>query len=81
MGRRILASFIATFAALNAGAASLPAMPPLKLADLTLESSSVPATALPAGTQARTRDSRQPADSARWLNERQPLVREQRWVF
>ena len=80
MGRRILASFIATFAALNAGAASLPATP-LKLADLTLESSSVPATALPAGTQARTRDSRQPADSARWLNERQPLVREQRWVF
>jgi len=54
MGRRILASFIATFAALNAGAASLPAMPPLKLADLTLESSSAPATAVPAGTQART---------------------------
>lgn len=81
MGIRILASVIVTFAAFNGEAASLPAIPPLKLADLILQ---VPASAthsLPSSRETSFRDTRQPVNAARWLNERQTLVQEQRWVF
>ncbi|MCD4865682.1 hypothetical protein [Pseudomonas sp. PLB05] len=81
MGIRILASVIATFAALHAQAATLPAVPPLKLADLTLKAPAASTEVLPSRADAQPRDTRQPINSARWLNDRQTFVQEQRWVF
>ncbi|MDH4762258.1 MULTISPECIES: hypothetical protein [Pseudomonas] len=81
MGIRILASVIATFAAFHAEAATLPAVPPLKLADLTLQVPLSSTDAIPARTDAQLRDSRQPVNGARWLNEHRTLAQEQRWVF
>lgn len=81
MGIRILASVVVTFAALNGEAASLPAIPPLKLADLTLQVPLLSTDAIPTKVDAQLRDSRQPVNSARWLNHHQTFAQEQRWVF
>jgi len=81
MGIRILASVIVTFVAFNSEAASLPALPPLKLADLTLQVPLASGDAISTQTDAQLRDSRQPANSARWLNEHRTFAQEQRWVF
>ncbi|WP_282282033.1 hypothetical protein [Pseudomonas sp. PS02302] len=81
MGIRILASVIVTFVAFNGEAASLPALPPLKLADLTLQVPLASSDAISTQTDAQPRDSRQPANSARWLNEHRTFAQEQRWVF
>lgn len=81
MGIRILAGVIVTFAAFNGEAATLPAVPPLKLADLTLQVPNSGTAALPTRADTPFRDRQQPVDAARWLNERQTLVQEQRWVF
>nr|WP_314558192.1 hypothetical protein [uncultured Pseudomonas sp.] len=81
MGIRILASVIVTFAAFNGEAASLPAIPPLKLADLTLQVPLASTDTIPTQTDVQLRDSRQPVNSARWLNEHRTFAQEQRWVF
>lgn len=81
MGIRILAGVIATFAAFHAEAATLPAVPQLKLADLTLQIPSSSTDTLPVGAESQVRDNRYPVNSARWLNERQSVAPEQRWVF
>lgn len=81
MGIRILASVIVTFAAFNGEAATFPAVPPLKLADLVLQVPASPLNSLPASSATSLRDVHQPVDAARWLNERQTLVQQQRWVF
>ncbi|WP_312376033.1 hypothetical protein [Pseudomonas oryzihabitans] len=81
MGIRILASVIVTFAALNGEAATLPAVPPLKLADLVLQVPASPLNSLPASSATSFRDVHQSVDAARWRNERQTLVQQQRWVF
>ncbi|AXA66178.1 hypothetical protein [Pseudomonas oryzihabitans] len=81
MGIRILASVIVTFVAFNGEAAPLPALPPLKLADLTLQVPLASSDAIPTQTDAQLRDSRQPVNSARWLNEHRTFAQEQRWVF
>lgn len=81
MGIRILASVIVTFAAFNGEAASLPAIPPLKLADLTLQVPLASTDTIPTQIDVQLRDSRQPVNSARWLNEHRTFAQEQRWVF
>lgn len=80
MGIRILASVIALFAALQAEAAALPAMPPLKLADLRLRVPA-PAAEAAASTDLRNHDDRQLVNRSRWLSAHQALAPEQRWVF
>ena len=81
MGIRILASFIATFAAVHTEAASLPARPPLQLADLTVQTSASTTASLPNGGEAQSRDNRPPAVGNRWPVPRQAFAQEQRWVF
>lgn len=81
MGIRILASVIALFAALQAEAAALPAVPPLELADLRLRVPAPTAKAAAASTDLRNQDDRQLVNRSRWLNAHQALAPEQRWVF
>lgn len=81
MGIRILASVIALLAAFQAEAATLPAVPPLKLADLRLSVPSPAAEAVAAKTEAHRQHDRQLVNHSRWPNERQALAPEQRWVF
>jgi len=81
MGIRILVSVIATLAALHAEAVTLPAVVPLELADLTLQVPPSKTTTLRSSVGTSQRNSRQSINSARWLNERQTFVQEQRWVF
>lgn len=81
MGIHLLASALATLAAFNIQASTLPQMPPLKVADLTLPISAVATESLIPAAKQRLNSDRQAAGSDYWLDEKQPLTYPQRWVF
>lgn len=81
MGIRLLASALATLAACNIQASTLPQIPPLKLADLTLPVTTVTAGTLTSASKNRSNGDRQTASSDYWHDEKQPLTPAQRWVF
>lgn len=81
MGIRLLASALATLAACNIQAATLPQVPPLKLADLTLSVTSVTASTLISASKTRSNGDRHATGSDYWHDEKRPLMSTQRWVF
>ena len=80
MGTRTLVSSLALLAAFSAQAAS-PTLPPPKLAELSLRVTTPVAHPLTPVADQRVPGEKAVANDARWLNERQPFVQEQRWVF
>ncbi|MDT3720234.1 hypothetical protein [Pseudomonas oryzihabitans] len=80
MGIRTLVTPLVLLASFSVQAASLPMLPPPKLADLSLKVTT-PTHPLAPATDSRTASDRSGGADARWLNERQPLAQEQRWVF
>lgn len=80
MGIHTLVTLCATLTTLSVQAASLPGLPPPKLAELSLKVVT-PAHPLAPGADARAPSDKTTAAEARWLNERQPFAQEQRWVF
>lgn len=81
MGIHLLASALATLAAFNSQASTLPQTPPLKVADLTLPVTSVATGNLIPIAKNRSNGDRQTTGSDHWLDEKQPLTQSQRWVF
>ncbi|KUM34022.1 hypothetical protein [Pseudomonas sp. EpS/L25] len=76
----MLVTPLALLATFGAQAASFPMLPPPKLAELSLKVTT-PAHPLAPATDSRTASDRAVGADARWLNERQPLAQERRWVF
>ncbi|WP_081323370.1 hypothetical protein [Pseudomonas rhizoryzae] len=81
MGIRLLASALATLVACNSQASTLPQLPPLKLADLTLPITAATNGILISASKPHRNADRQTVGSDYWDAEKQPLIQAQRWVF